>query len=110
MDKALDYLQLYKRAEGIPAGIINAENYGLRGDIMVGKGDLAEAAKLFEEAVKAGNDPYTTPIYLKKLGMTLAEDGKGAEAVEAYQRILDDYPASFEARDIEKFIGAAEQL
>ena len=109
-DKALEYLAQYKPTDGVPNVVVNAQNYGLQGDIQVDKGDMAAAAELFAKAVKAGDDPYTTPMYLKKMGLALVAQGRGSEAVDAYQRILDNYPMSVEARDIEKYIGAAEQL
>jgi tetratricopeptide (TPR) repeat protein len=107
-DKALDYLEGYKPVDGVPGVVINAQNYGLRGDIKADKGELEAAADLYAKAVKAGDDPYTTPMYLKKMGLALAAAGRTTEAVEAYQRILDYYPASTEARDIEKYIGATD--
>ncbi len=109
-DNALDYLAQYKPTDGVPNAIVNAQNYGLQGDIRMDKGDFAAATELYAKAIKAGNDPYTTPMYLKKMGVALVAAERPTEAVEAYQRILDDYPMSMEAREIEKYIGAAEQL
>lgn len=109
-DEALSYLADYKPVKGVPAVVVNAENFGLQGDIYVQKGDNVAAVAMFEKAAEAGNDPYTSPMYLKKLGMALEAAGEGARAVETYQRVLDDYPASIEAREVEKFIGAAQQL
>lgn len=109
-DKAADYLASYNTTKGVPNAIVNAENYGLRGDILADKGDMAAAADMYAKAVKEGNDPYTSPMYLKKMGLALVAAGRQAEAIDAYQRILDEYPVSLEARDIEKYIGAAEQL
>ncbi len=109
-DKALEYLASYKPTDGVPNAIVNAENYGLQGDIQLNKGDFAAAVDLYTKAVKAGSDPYTSPMYLKKMGAALTAAGRTAEAREAYQRILDEYPMSAEAREADKFIGAVEQL
>lgn len=109
-DNALNYLEQYKPTDGVPNAIVNAQNMGLQGDIMLDKGDFAAAAELYGKAVKVGNDPYTSPMYLNKMGLALVAGGRTAEAIEAYQRILDDYPMSAEAREAEKHIGAAEQL
>lgn len=106
-DEALKSLSSYKAVSGVPAGVIDAENIGLQGDIYVQKGDFARAADFFARAAKTNNDPFTTPLYLKKQGLALAAAGQGEQAIEAYQRILDDFPASMEAQDIEKYIGAA---
>jgi tetratricopeptide (TPR) repeat protein len=109
-DKALDYLEQYKPTEGVPNAIVNAQNLGLQGDIKADNGELTAAAELYAKAVKAGDDPYTTPMYLAKMGTVLAAAGQGTQAAEAWQRILDDYPMSMEAREAEKYIGAADAL
>ncbi len=108
LDNAMNYLGQYKPTDGVPNAIINAQNWGLQGDIQVQKGEFAAAIRMFEKAVKAGDDDYTTPTYLRKLGLALVAAGRQSEAIEAYQRILDEYPASAEAREAEKYIGAAE--
>jgi TolA-binding protein len=89
--------------------VINAENEGLKGDIYVQKGEYATAAGHFRKAVDAADNILTTPMYLKKLGLALEADGNYAAAVEAYRQVSDRYPASLEARDIEKLAAAAEQ-
>jgi len=49
-----------------------------------------------------------TPHYLKKVGMLHQLNGNNEDAIEAFQKILYDYPNSFEATDIEKYIGRLE--
>lgn len=110
LDAALDYLVQYKPVEGVPAALVNAQNFGLRGDIYVQKGDYASAVEMYAKAVKAGEDPFTAPYYLKKMGLAYVAAGNGAGANEVYQRILDEYPGSMEAREIEKYMGVAGQL
>lgn len=110
LDSALEYLGQYKAAKGVPAVIVNAQNLGLRGDIYVQKGDFTKAVDMYAQAVKAGEDPFTSPLYLKKMGLAYEAAGKSTEAVDTFQRILDEYPNSMEAREIEKYIGAAEQM
>ena len=109
LDAALDYLSKYRRTRGTQGGIINAQNEGLKGDIYVQKGDYTTAVDHFRKAVEAADNTLTTPLYLKKLGIALEATGDYAAAVAAYRRISDEYPGSFEARDIEKFASAAEQ-
>lgn len=109
MDKALEYLSSYSEVKGAPGALINAQNFGLQGDINVQKGDYAKATKLFEKAVSASDNSFTAPYYLKKLGLVYQKLGDGTAAVAAFQRIADEFPSSMEARDIEKFIGQQEQ-
>lgn len=109
-DSALEYLAQYKETKGVPNAIANGMNYGLQGDVYAQKGDLAKAIEMYGKAVKAGADSFSSPMYLKKIGMANLSLGKGAEAMEAFQRVLDEYPLSLEARDVEKYMGAAGQL
>jgi len=108
-DNALEYLAKYRAVKGAPGEVINAENEGLKGDVYVQKGDYAAAAAHFRRAVDAADNIFTTPLYLKKLGLALEASGDNAAALAAYNRVREDYPASFEARDIEKFAAAVEQ-
>ncbi len=109
LDNALEYLGKYRAVRGVPGAIVNAENEGLKGDVYVQKGDYAAAAGHFRKAADVDDNILTTPMYLKKLGLALEATGDYAAAVAAYRRITDEYPASLEARDIEKFAAAAEQ-
>ncbi len=108
-DSALEYLSKYKPVKGVPGAVINAENEGLKGDVYVQKGDYSAAAGHFRKAADAADNILTTPMYLKKLGLALEATGDYAGAVAAYRRVTDEYPASLEARDIEKFAAEAEQ-
>lgn len=108
-DKALAYLQDYKTTDGAPNQIINAQNFGLQADIMSQKQDYKTAASLYSKAIDASNNALTAPIYLQKIALVYEQLGQNESALQAAQRILDEYPTSLEARDIEKFIGQLEQ-
>ena len=109
LDKAQEYLAKYSPVKGIPGAVINAQNYGLQGDVYVQKGDYSKAADLYRKAVEAADNVLTTPAYLKKLGLVYEKTGDRAAALKAFNRIADEYPMSIEAREAGKFIGAAEQ-
>lgn len=104
-ENALKYLGKYRKASGAPAEIVNAQNAGLQGDIYADGGDLKKAAALYKKAVKASDNSLTAPVYLKKLGMVEEQLGDTSAALEAYQRIADEYYNSLEARDIDTYIG-----
>ena len=104
-ENALKYLAKYRKASGAPAEIVNAQNAGLQGDIYANGGDLKKAAALYKKAVKASDNSLTAPVYLKKLGMVEEQLGNTEAALEAYQRIADEYYTSLEARDIDTYIG-----
>lgn len=109
-DSAMEHLERYRRVRGVPAHLVNAQNFGLRGDIHVQRNELERAVEMYEHAVHIGENPMTSPYYLKKMGLALMAINRPVEAMSAFQRILDEYPASFEARDIEKYMGAAGQI
>jgi tetratricopeptide (TPR) repeat protein len=80
---------------------------GLKGDCNVELGEYETAAKYFEEAANREPNEYTTPMFLKKAGLTYEELGDFSNAVKVYTRIKDEYPQSSEGADIEKFIARA---
>lgn len=101
---AVDYLKQFSPVKGLPGEVVNAQNLGLQGDIAVDNGDYEGAVKLFEKAVKASDNLYTTPLYLRKMGLALKALGRNAEATVAFEKILAAYPASIDAREAEKLI------
>ncbi len=108
LDGAMEYLTKYKSVKGAPGAIINAQNLGLQGDVMVARGDYAKAAELYRRAAGEADNILTTPYYLRKLAMTYVELGRNEEAVAACRRIKTEYSQSLEARDIDKYIGEIE--
>ena len=91
--------------KGLPGAIVNAQNYGLRGDVAVEQQDYARAVKFYEKAVAAADNNLTAPMYLRKAGLAEQAAGNTEKARALFERILSDYPASMDARDAEKLIG-----
>ena len=108
LEQAAAYLAKYAPVKGIPGALINAQNYGLQGDIAVEKGDYAAAVKFFEKAVKAADNNLTAPMCLRKAGLAEQAQGNAERAEAFYQRILTSYPASMEAREAEKLLGTVK--
>lgn len=108
-DAALSYLEKFKPVKGAPGVIVNAQNYGLRGDIYVDRGDLNKAQDLYRKAVDAADNILTTPYYMRKLALVYAALNNVDKAVELCQRIKIEYPSSIEARDIDKLVGEISQ-
>lgn len=109
VDDALQYLTKYRKGKGAAAGIINAQNLGLQGDVYDAKSDYAKSVELYRKAVDVSDNDLTAPYYLAKLGGAYAKLGKIAEAVAAYKTITENYASSMEARDADKYIGQLEQ-
>ena len=108
--QALDYLKEYSAStKSVPEALLAAQNCGLQGDAYAPLENYAEAVRLYEKAVAASDNSLSAPYYLKKAGGVYEKLGDYAKALAAYERISDDYPASMEARDIQKYIGRIQQ-
>lgn len=105
LEQAAAYLSKFSPVRGLPGAIINAQNYGLQGDVAVEQDRYKQAVALYEKAVKAADNNLTAPMYLRKAGLAAQAAGETAQAAAYFQRILDEYPASMDARDAEKLLG-----
>lgn len=81
---------------------------GAMGDANLELGNAAEAARCYENAAKASNNSFTSPMMMMKAALAYEMAGNYAKAVEMYKAIKADFPNSTEARDIEKYITAAQ--
>lgn len=108
LDNAAKYLAQFSTLKGIPGALINAQNYGLQGDIAVEQQDYAKAVKFYEKAVKAADNNLTAPMYLRKAGLAEQAAGNNKKALEFYEQILTSYPQSMDAREAEKLIGSVK--
>lgn len=81
---------------------------GAMGDANLELGNVAEAAKCYENAAKASSNSFTSPMMMMKAALTYEMAENYAKAVEMYKAIKADFPNSTEARDIEKYITAAQ--
>jgi len=107
LDNAAKYLAKFSFVDGLPGAILNAQNFGLQGDVAVQLGDYKNALKLYSKAIDAADNMLTTPMYLRKSGLVENKLGNNEKAIEYFQEILDTYPGSFDSREAEKFIGAS---
>ena len=108
--QALDYLKEYSAStKSVPEALLAAQNCGLQGDAYAQLENYAEAVRMYEKAVAASDNSLSAPYYLKKAGGVYEKLGDYSKALAAYERISDDYPASMEARDIQKYIGRIQQ-
>ena len=108
LENAAKYLAKFSQLKGIPGELINAQNYGLQGDIAVEQQDYAKAVKFYEKAVKAADNNLTAPMYLRKAGLAEQAQGNEQKAAAFYEEIMTSYPASMEARDAEKLLGSVK--
>ena len=100
-----DYTAAAEYLAKFSANDLNIEPAALQllGDAYVQMEEYSKAAKAFGAAAKSGNE-LIAPMSLKKLGFVQMELGNNAAALKAFETIKNDYPASLEAQDIEKYI------
>ncbi len=108
LEKAAEYLAKYSPVKGLPGALVNAQNYGLQGDVAVEQQNYAAAVKFYEKAVKAADNNLTAPMYLRKAALAAEAQGDNAKAKAYYEQIKNGYPASMEARDADRLMGGVE--
>ena len=102
-EQAVKYLKKFKAEDAN----ISPAAYQLLGDAYVQLEDYDKAVSAFESAAKSGNE-IIAPMSLKKAGLVYLEIGKKNSAKKAFESIKNNYPASPEAQDIDKFIALAD--
>lgn len=77
---------------------------GALGDAHAELNDLSKAMSYYKKAVNAGENDLLTPYYWKKIAMLNEKNGDTDAALDAYEKIKNDYPNAPDARDIDKYI------
>jgi predicted negative regulator of RcsB-dependent stress response len=102
--KAVDALSKYS-ATG--SAVIDPLALGLLGDAYSELKDYKQAATYYKKAADKSTNKFTSPMFLKKLGLVNEnlKDFKGAE--EAYTKIKTQFPDSQEGQMIDSYIARA---
>ncbi len=101
---AAKYLAKYKPVKGIVGSVINAQNYGLQGDVAVESDNYAAAIALFRKAAKASDNPITAPSYLFKAALASIAIGDNASAKSLLEEIKSNYPGANESLSADKYL------
>jgi tetratricopeptide (TPR) repeat protein len=83
---------------------------GAIGDAYMELGDSEKAANYYMNAADENDNDFTSPTFLFKAGWTFEIVGDYKKALKVYEEIKNDYPKSYEAREIDKFISKAKAL
>lgn len=78
------------------------------GDAYMQLGDYKKAADKYKKAASSKTNDFSTPLFLMKNGLALEKANDYSAALKVYEQIEREYPASPEARDIEKYIERAQ--
>lgn len=111
----LSYAQLGQYEEAVKClNSFSADDYlvapaliGTMGNCYAQLGQLDKAAAMLLKAADKANSTSLSPIYLIQAGQLLEKLGKKSEAIAAYRQLKQDYPNSYQAMDIDKYIEAA---
>ncbi|MGD9930384.1 MAG: tol-pal system YbgF family protein [Mangrovibacterium sp.] len=102
-EEAINYLDAFESDDLLLAPVAA----GAKGDAYVELNETDKALNAYKKAYSYKNE-FTTPVYLMKAGNLLEATGKYADALNLYNEIKTAYPASTEARSVDKYIARAE--
>jgi len=103
-EEAIDYLDSFKAKDQILGPMAK----GAIGDAYMELNQTAKAASYYLEAADLKDNEFSTPIFLMKAGWTYEMLNDYKKALEIYEHIKIKYPASTEAREIDKYIARAK--
>ena len=104
--EAIDALEKYTET-GSP--VLDPLVTGLLGDAYSELKDYGKAADLYKKASAGNDNTFTSPLFLKKLGLVYEAQNNYQEALNAYTKIKQQYPNSFEAAQIDAYIARANE-
>ncbi len=102
-DEALDYLKKFKKKEDVLWYACQA----VIGDIYDDMGEEDKAISQYEKSVK-GQDPYFTPINLFKLGQMYERKEDWNKALNAYQRIENEFYTEYNRMSVAQYVERAK--
>ena len=108
--KFQDAIDQLKDFNGHGDFLVQARAYCLIGDAYIELNQVDDAISYYEKATNEKPNEQFTPRYLVKLGIAYEESKNYKKAVEAYDKIIKEYPACPEAFEAKKYKSRAEEL
>ncbi len=84
--------------------------WGALGDAYMENNNINKGIEYYNKAAENKNDAILTPVYLFREGLAYEMNNQPENAIKAYKRIRDEYPQSFEGRDIDKYLAHLGEL
>jgi predicted negative regulator of RcsB-dependent stress response len=99
-----DYANAIKQLKAFDAKgtVLEHAKSGLLGDAYMENKDIKNAIENFNAATVDADDDVYTPMYLQRLAIAYEKNNQVEDAKKAYIRIRDEFPRSFQSRDVEK--------
>lgn len=105
-EEAIDHLESF----GSDDQIVSSMAIGALGDAYMELNDAEAAVRYYMEAAESNENDFTAPLFYMKAGWAYELLEEYDKATEVYEKIKFDYPASNEAREIDKYISRAAGL
>lgn len=83
--------------------LVQARAYSLIGDSYMEENNFEEAARFYEKAADYKPNKYFSPTYLMKAALAFEKNNQNDKAIDAYDKIIDEYFDSPEFQDARKF-------
>ncbi|MFD2600000.1 tetratricopeptide repeat protein [Sphingobacterium corticis] len=103
--EAINYLEKYSETG---SEVLDPLVIGLLGDAYSEEKIYDKAAKFYKKAADKSSNSFTSPLFLKKLGLVYEAQSDFKNAEDAYAKILSDFPESNEANGIEGYIARVQ--
>lgn len=105
-EEALKYLKDFDGGDDM----ITPAVQGAIGDCLVNTGKAADAVSYFEKAAKSADDILLSPIFYKKAALVYRESKNYDKVIDLFTTIKNNYTASPEAAEADKYILEANML
>ncbi len=105
-EQAIEFLSKYDADDDVIAPIA----LGAIGDCNMELNRLDDAIKYYNKAADKSRNAFTAPYFLKKTGFAYELKTNYAQALEAYERIMKEFPRSTEGQSIQKDIAKVKAL
>ena len=99
-DGAIDYLSKFKGKDEI----IGSMALGALGDAYMEKGETGQGISYYEKAASNSKNSVSAPLFLMKAAAANEVEGNFKKAKDLYTRVKEDFPDSFQAREVDKYI------
>lgn len=103
-EEAITHLKKFKKRDQM----VGALAYAAIGDAYLELDNKSQALSFYTKAAKHKPNQLVTPAILMKKAQVLEMMDKPAEALKTYTLIRDEYPATAEGRNIERYIARAK--
>jgi len=105
-ENAIEYLKDFDSGDQMVQTLAT----GAMGDAYLEMGLEKDALSMYIKAAQHRKNDLLSPIYFMKAGLLYEQRGEYRKALTTFESIKKDYPASTEARDIDKYIARVELL